>query len=63
MDKERKEAYERKRAALNAICEQCMRRGGIDHERCQMHCSTGNKLRWLETEYADVTGWSHNKWS
>jgi len=60
----RKEQYEKKREELNAICTRCRKQNSAfppTIERCEA-CSTGKKLRWIETEYSDVTGFSHKKW-
>lgn len=29
---------------------------------CCDECTIGRRLRFLEAEYSDVTGWSHSKW-
>lgn len=60
----RAEEYEKKRKQLEEICIKCRKDNKIfppTAERCNS-CRTGNKLRWLQTEYADVTGWSHKLW-
>ena len=54
----RREAYERKRQEILKNCEGCRMQSA---ERCTS-CTFGKRLRWLEAEYADVTGWSHGKW-
>ena len=59
----RKKAFEKKKAELDKVCDICRNRSGmptIDH--CNYGCTTGQRLRMLETEYSDVTGWSHDKW-
>ncbi len=61
----RREEYEKKRTQLEEICVKCRRDNKIfppKAERCNS-CRTGNKLRWLQTEYSDVTGWSHDLWN
>lgn len=58
--KERKEAYERKQKELLAKCAHCTAYNSPTPECCE-NCSTGKRLRWLESEYSDVTGWSHSK--
>ena len=55
---ERKAAYEQRRAELEKHCNGCRTRSV---ERCDS-CTWGKKLRWLQTEYSDVTGWSHSLW-
>ena len=62
MDKDRKEKYERRREELLKQCEICRKTQKPTYERCNYGCTTGKRLRWLETEYSDVTGWSHEKW-
>lgn len=58
----RREIYDRKTNELAKRCEIC-RKGRFppSAERCD-ECTTGRKMRMLEVEYADVTGWSHEKW-
>lgn len=58
----RRETYDRKNEELSKRCEVC-RSGRFkpSPERCD-ECNTGRKVRMLEAEYADVTGWSHTKW-
>ena len=58
----RRETYERRKAELQKNCERCKKTQHPTHERCDYGCTTGKKLRWLETEYSDVTGWSHKSW-
>lgn len=58
----RKKAYERRMEELQKICERCRKMSGEPtSERCT-YCANGEKVRWLEAEYYDVTGWSHKKW-
>lgn len=58
----RKEQYENKRKEISAQCTKCRgRKYPPPLERCE-ECTTGRRLRMLETEYSDVTGWSHSKW-
>ena len=60
----RKEEYEKKRKQLEEVCVKCRKINKNfppTAERCNS-CRTGNRLRWLQTEYADVTGWSHSIW-
>lgn len=61
---ERKQAYQKKLEALKRECEKCIKQsnGVINYDRCQMHCRIGFRIRALETEYSDVTGFSHNSW-
>ena len=59
---ERKEAYKKQRDELNAKCVDCRKLQTPSYERCNYGCSIGKKLRWLETEYSDVTGFSHKNW-
>lgn len=61
MAESRKEAYERRKSELLKRCESCRKTQKPTPERCDS-CTTGKRLRWLETEYSDVTGWSHKKW-
>lgn len=58
----RRETYNRKVSELSKRCTEC-RKGAFkpSPERCE-ECTTGRKMRMLEAEYADVTGWSHTKW-
>lgn len=58
-DKKRKEQYEERRKELEKHCTGCKTRSS---ERCNW-CTWGKKLRWLQTEYSDVTGWSHKLWN
>lgn len=58
----RREHYEKKREDLNKNCERCRKTQHPTIERCNYHCSIGRKLRMLEAEYSDVTGWSHDHW-
>lgn len=59
----RKEAYERKQNELLERCRICRSYNSPTPECCDYHCNTGKKLRWLEAEYSDVTGWNHeNVW-
>ena len=58
-DKKRKEQYEKRRKELEGNCAGCKTRS---YERCNS-CTWGKKLRWLQTEYSDVTGWSHKLWN
>ena len=63
--KERLAAYKEKQEELKAICIKCRKENRIfppTIERCDS-CTTGKRRRWLETEYADVTGWSHSIWN
>lgn len=55
---ERKDVYSRKRDAISVKCKSCTMRS---YERCDA-CIVGQRLRWLETEYSDVTGFSHDAW-
>lgn len=58
----RQESYNEKRKKLSKRCEDC--RKSIfppTSERCN-ECTIGRKLRMLEVEYSDVTGWTHNIW-
>lgn len=60
----RREVYDRKKDALLKTCDACRARSGmptIDH--CNYGCTTGRRLRYLETEYSDVTGWDHESWN
>ena len=54
----RKQEYERKRENLIANCKKC---NLCSIERCD-ECIIGKRLRWLESEYSDITGWTHKKW-
>ena len=56
----REQIYERRRKALQAKCYNCSSRYP---EHCDYGCTTGYQLRLLETEFGDVTGCSHDKWS
>ena len=55
---ERKASYDRKRKELEEHCVKCIMCSAV---RCDS-CTWGKKLRWLQTEYSDVTGWSHDLW-
>ena len=55
----RKQTYERKQNELLERCRICTGYNSPTPECCDYGCSTGKKLRWLEVEYADVTGWNH----
>ena len=55
---DRKATYEAKREEVQKQCNKCIM---ISPERCNW-CTIGRKLRALEAEYSDVTGWSHAKW-
>lgn len=60
----RKEQYEKKREELSKICVRCRNQNQTfppTADRCDS-CRTGKKLRWLETEYSDITGFSHKTW-
>lgn len=57
----RREAYERKRKQLLEWCGLCTTYNSPTPECCEYSCSTGKKLRQIEIEYADVTGWGHDK--
>lgn len=59
MEKRKKE-YERKQEVLLERCRICNSYNSPTPECCN-YCSTGKKLRWLESEYSDVTGWKHEK--
>ena len=63
MEETRKEQYERKRTQLMERCGNCRKISAPSWDRCNYHCSTGATLRRLETEYSDITGWSHDKWN
>ena len=54
----REAAYKRRKSALEVRCNGCKQRS---IERCDV-CTVGRQLRYLEVEYSDVTGWSHNYW-
>ena len=54
----RKESYQRKKKELEKICNKCKM---CSIERCN-DCTTGRRFRYLEIEYSDVTGWSHDYW-
>lgn len=60
--KNRREEYEKKQAELVERCRICTMYNSPTPECCDFSCSTGRRLRWLETEFADITGWSHGKW-
>ncbi len=64
MSRTRKEQYEEKRDELLKICEKCRKNTKTPPsiDRCNYHCSTGTRLRMLEAEYKDVTGWGHDSW-
>lgn len=55
---ERKKAYLQKQEELKTRCYACKT---CSIERCDT-CIVGLRLRWLETEYADVTGFTHDEW-
>lgn len=57
----RKEEFNKKRERLEEVCVKWRKNSKNfppTAERCNS-CRTGNRLRWLQTEYVDVTGWSH----
>ena len=58
----RRAAYERKQEGMLEQCKRCMKNGQPSFDHCNYHCSNGKRLRWLEAEYSDVTGWSHQNW-
>ena len=63
MSNNRQENYEKKREELEVQCAKCRTSTFMPtSERCDYGCTIGRKLRMLEAEYSDVTGWSHNKW-
>lgn len=62
MSNNREEEYEKKRRVLEEKCIECCRKSMPTIERCAYGCTIGRRLRRLETEYSDVTGWSHKKW-
>lgn len=62
MENTRQLAYETKKKELSQICENCRKTQSPSTERCEYHCSNGRRLRWLEAEYSDVTGWNHKRW-
>ena len=55
---DRRATYEAKREEAQKPCAKCTMR---NPERCTW-CTFGRRLRALEAEYSDVTGWSHSKW-
>lgn len=58
----REERFEKKRTELMVHCNRCRsRKYKPSIEQCD-ECSIGRKIRMLEVEYSDVTGWSHSKW-
>ncbi len=59
---DRKETYEKRRKELEEKCKRCHKQSNPSWDRCHYHCSIGRKIRMLEAEYADITGWSHNTW-
>lgn len=63
-EKERAAVYRQKLEALNAKCMECQKRnqGSVNPDRCEMHCTIWFQLRKLETEYSDVTGYTHKAW-
>lgn len=60
---ERKEAFQKKTAELSKRCTICMKQSYFapTPDRCE-ECNIGRRIRALETEYSDVTGWTHSKW-
>ena len=54
----RKDIYNKKKKTLEKVCNNCIM---CSIERCN-DCTTGRTLRYLEIEYSDVTGWSHEYW-
>lgn len=60
----REEQYEEKRKKLEKRCQKCKETSLIppSYDRCDYHCTIGRKIRYLESEYSDVTGWSHENW-
>lgn len=64
---QKQQRVEKFRAKQEAILEQCeICRSQNRHfppttERCY-HCHNGQRMRYLENEYSDVTGWSHEQW-
>ena len=62
MAKSRKEQYETKMKQLEVRCVRCRKIEMPSVERCNYHCFIGFKIRMLETEYSDITGWKHDTW-
>ena len=58
MAHDRKAIYEARRAEIEKQCAKCIMKSS---ERCNW-CTLGRRLRALEAEYSDVTGWSHKNW-
>ena len=59
----RKKFFEIRREELTMECKRCVTALGmptVDH--CNHGCGTGYRLRMLEVEFADITGWSHEHW-
>ena len=56
---QRKNAYEKKQQELKKYCANC-KSPSVEH--CEYGCNIGRKLRYLEAEDADVTGWTHELW-
>ena len=59
---ERKAAYQRRQEPLEARCKRCREISSPSIDRCNYHCDNGRRLRMLEVEFSDVTGWSHDNW-
>jgi len=58
----RREQYNSRYCPLIQHCITCQKIYKVSVERCNYHCIIGMRLRWLETEFSDVTGCSHRKW-
>lgn len=59
---ERRQVYERKQLELSKCCEVCQENKFLSSvEQCE-YCIVGKRIRMLEVEYSDVTGWSHSTW-
>ena len=62
MAETRQETYKRKSGELLKRCVSCRNSPYPPSvERCD-ECTIGRRLRMLESEYSDVTGWSHSTW-
>ena len=56
---ERKANYEKRYQELIMRCRNC---NTCNPERCES-CTTGKRLRWLESEFSDVTRCGHSNWN
>ena len=60
---ERRQQYQAELDALNAKCAECIQQNGtVDYQRCEQHCYIGFRIRTLEVQNSDLTGFTHEAW-